>query len=164
MDCRKDLHGIFLYFNKQSFSVLGQKKIATQQAVKSEFEKRSFFIQTINDATCSNSIIHYLNKETRRVKRESYSIDRMISLHLRWLWNSNSHWRWRENLLSLYRRLNVLKTSQLNGLLWWLLKLWSNEEMSWVYIVSTCGWIRRGHLFIFMDGNDFFSSCSSTSK
>jgi hypothetical protein len=23
MDCRKDLHGIFLYFNKQSFSVLG---------------------------------------------------------------------------------------------------------------------------------------------
>ncbi len=42
MDCRKDLHGIFLYFNKQSFSVLGQKKIATQQAVKSEFKKKKF--------------------------------------------------------------------------------------------------------------------------
>jgi hypothetical protein len=80
----------------------------------------------------------------------------MISLHLQWLWNSNSHWKWRENLLSLYRRLKVLKTSQLNGLLWWLLKLWSNEEMRWVYILSTCGWIRRGHLFIIMDGNDFF--------
>jgi REP element-mobilizing transposase RayT len=67
MDCRKDLHGIFLYFNKQSFSVLDQKKIATQLAVESEFKKRSFFVQTINDATCSNRIIHYLNKETRRV-------------------------------------------------------------------------------------------------
>jgi hypothetical protein len=42
----------------------------------------------------------------------------MISLHLQWLWNSNSHWRWRENLLSLHRRLNVLKTPQLNCLLW----------------------------------------------
>ena len=69
--------------------------------LKVDSRKRSFFIPTINDATCSNSIIYYLNKETRRVKRENYSIDRMISLHLQWLWNSNSHWRWRENLLSL---------------------------------------------------------------
>jgi hypothetical protein len=69
MDCRKDLHGIFLYFNKQSFSVLGQKKIVTQQAVQSGFEKRSFFVQTLNGSTCSNRIIHYLNKETRRIER-----------------------------------------------------------------------------------------------
>ncbi len=81
-DCRKDLHGLFFYFNKQSFSVLGQKKIATQQAVKSEFKKSSFFVQTINNATCSNRIIHYLNKETKE-GRENYPIDRMISLHLR---------------------------------------------------------------------------------
>jgi hypothetical protein len=65
IDCRKDLHGIFLYFNKQIFSVLGQKKIAAQQAIEREFEKRSFFVSTINDATCSNRIIHHLNKETK---------------------------------------------------------------------------------------------------
>jgi hypothetical protein len=38
--------------------------------LKVNSRKRSFFVQTINDATCSNSIIHYLHKETRRVKRE----------------------------------------------------------------------------------------------
>ncbi len=81
MNCRKDLHGIFLYFNKQSFSLLGQKKIATQQAVESDFKKISFFVQTINDSTCSNRIIYDLNKETKW-GRESCSIDRMISLHL----------------------------------------------------------------------------------
>ncbi len=95
-----------------------KRKSPPNRLFKSEFKKRSFFVQTINDTTCSNRIIHYLNKETRRVKRENYSIDRMISLHLQWLWNSNSHWRWRENLLSLHRRLNVLKTPQLNCLLW----------------------------------------------
>jgi hypothetical protein len=40
MDCRKDLLRIVLYFNKQGFSVLGQKKIATQQAAENEFKKR----------------------------------------------------------------------------------------------------------------------------
>jgi hypothetical protein len=54
MDCRKDLLGIVLYFNKQSFSVLAQKKIATQKAVESEVRKISSFVQTINDSIWSN--------------------------------------------------------------------------------------------------------------
>ena len=47
-----------------------KRKSPLNRLFKSEFEKRSFFVQTINDATCSNSIIYYLNKETRRVKKE----------------------------------------------------------------------------------------------
>jgi hypothetical protein len=57
MDWRKDLHGNFLYFNKQSFSVLG-KRIATQQAVLryvKKGKKTNLFIKkTINSSFCSD--------------------------------------------------------------------------------------------------------------
>ncbi len=68
MDCRKDLHEIFSYFNKQIQSVLDQNKIATQQALESGVFRRSFVIPTANDSTCSNRIIHCLDKETKREK------------------------------------------------------------------------------------------------
>jgi hypothetical protein len=50
-------------FQQAEFLCWVKRKSPPNRLFKSELEKRGFFTQTINDATCSNRIIHYLSKE-----------------------------------------------------------------------------------------------------